>query len=57
MTRIVNSRAYDVTVVGAGLGGATCAGFIAKAGMKTLLLEKNDRPGGKALTVSKEGFR
>jgi len=53
----MKSRAYDVIVVGAGPGGATCAALLAKAGIKTILLEKNDRPGGKALTVSKEGFR
>ena len=50
-------KAYDVIVVGAGPGGAACAALLAKAGVKTLLLEKNDRPGGKALTVSREGFR
>ena len=53
----MKSTVYDAIVVGAGPGGAPCAALLAKAGMKILLLEKNDRPGGKALTVSKEGFR
>jgi phytoene dehydrogenase-like protein len=53
----VGDKTYDVIVVGAGPGGAACAALLAKAGVKTLLLEKNDRPGGKALTMSREGFR
>jgi phytoene dehydrogenase-like protein len=48
---------YDAIVVGAGFGGAACAALLARHGLKTLLLDKNDRPGGKALTVSREGFR
>ncbi len=47
---------YDVIVVGAGFGGAACAALLARHGLKTLLLDKNDRPGGKALTMSREGF-
>jgi len=52
----MTSAAYDVIVVGAGPGGAACAALLAKQGMKTLLLEKNDRAGGKALTISRNGF-
>jgi phytoene dehydrogenase-like protein len=48
---------YDAIVVGAGFGGSACAALLAKHGLKTLLLDKNAQPGGKALTVSKEGFR
>jgi phytoene dehydrogenase-like protein len=47
---------YDVIVIGAGPGGAACAGLLAKDGMKVLLVEKNDRSGGKTMTVSKDGF-
>jgi phytoene dehydrogenase-like protein len=48
---------YDAIVVGAGFGGATCAALLAKHGLKTLLLDKNAQPGGKGLTVSRDGFR
>ena len=48
---------YDVIVVGAGFGGAASAALLAKHGLKTLLLDKNAQPGGKAVTISKEGFR
>ncbi len=47
---------YDVIVVGAGFGGASCAGLLAKRGLKVLLVEKNARAGGKAMSLSKNGF-
>jgi len=46
---------YDVIVVGAGFGGSTCAALLAKRGLKVLLLEKNNRAGGKAMTLTKGG--
>jgi len=48
---------YDVIVIGAGFGGATCAALLAHRGVRTLLVDKNAIPGGKALTMEKEGFR
>ncbi len=48
---------YDVIVIGAGIGGATCAALLARRGIRTLLLDKNAIPGGKAMTVAKDGFR
>lgn len=47
---------YDIIVVGAGFGGSACAALLSKRGLKTLLLEKNAVVGGKAMTMSKEGF-
>jgi len=47
---------FDVIVVGAGFGGAACAGLLAKRGRKVLLLEKNAKAGGKAMAFSKNGF-
>ena len=47
---------FDVIVVGAGFGGAACAGLLAKRGKKVLLLEKNAKAGGKAMAFSKNGF-
>lgn len=47
---------YDVVVVGAGFGGATCAGLLAKRGLKVCLIEKNARAGGKAMVFSKGGY-
>lgn len=48
---------YDVIVIGAGFGGVTCAALLARRGVRVLLLDKNAIPGGKAITMSKHGFR
>jgi len=45
-----------VIVVGAGPGGCACAALPAKWGLRLLLLEKNDRVGGKSLNMHREGF-
>lgn len=44
------SERYDVIVIGAGLGGLTAAATLAKAGRKTLLVERNFGVGGAAST-------
>jgi prolycopene isomerase len=49
-------KTYDVIVIGAGFGGSSCAGLLAKRGLKVLLVEKNSRAGGKAMSISKNGF-
>ena len=47
---------YDVIVVGAGFGGSSCAALLARRGLKVLLLDKNAKAGGKAMSLSKKGF-
>lgn len=47
---------YDAIVVGAGVGGATCAALLARRGLRTLLVDKNGIPGGKAITTRGGGF-
>lgn len=36
----------DVVVIGAGIGGLTCANYLAKAGARVVLVEKHHVPGG-----------
>jgi phytoene dehydrogenase-like protein/acyl-CoA thioesterase FadM len=43
---IEKSESYDVIVVGAGIGGLTAAGLLAKRGAKVLVVEQHDKPGG-----------
>ncbi len=53
----MTGKNYDVIIIGAGPGGVTCGALLAKWGMKTLVVDKNSRPGGKMITLSKNGFR
>lgn len=47
---------YDVIVVGAGNSGLSAAAHTAKAGLKTLLLEKHNLPGGAATSFRRGRF-
>ena len=50
--------AYDVIVIGAGHNGLTCGAYLAKAGLKTLVLERRAIFGGAAVTEEfAPGFR
>lgn len=44
--------AWDAVVVGAGVGGLSSAVLLAQMGMKTLVVEKEDRVGGRALSLA-----
>lgn len=48
---------YDVIVVGAGPGGSSCGALLAKRGLKVLIVDKNPQPGGKHMTLTRDGFR
>ncbi|MGB5685249.1 MAG: FAD-dependent oxidoreductase [Candidatus Electrothrix sp.] len=48
---------YDVIVIGAGLGGLSCASLLAMNGLKPLVIEKQDVPGGYASSFQRQiGF-
>ncbi len=46
----VSKSEYDVVVIGAGHNGLTNAAFLAKAGLRVLVVEKNDWIGGAAVS-------
>ncbi|MDR9856351.1 FAD-dependent oxidoreductase [Paenibacillus sp. VCA1] len=45
----------DVAIVGGGIAGLTAAIYAAKAGKQTVLIEKQERMGGRAITNQKNG--
>jgi phytoene dehydrogenase-like protein len=40
------ASAYDVVIVGAGVGGLACGAYLAKAGVSVLVVERHSIPGG-----------
>jgi all-trans-retinol 13,14-reductase len=46
---------FGAVILGAGLGGLSCAAAFARQGFKTLVLEKHDKPGGYATTFQRAG--
>ena len=49
---------YDVVIIGGGHNGLTCAAYLARAGRRVVVLEKNDVVGGAAITEEfHPGFR
>ena len=46
----------QVIIIGSGFAGLSAAAFMAKAGWKVTVLEKNDQPGGRARQWKSDGF-
>lgn len=44
------SNSFDVVIVGAGHNGLVCGGYLARAGLKVVVLERSDRIGGACVT-------
>ena len=47
---------YDAIIIGAGIGGLVCGCYLAKAGMKVLIVEKNAKPGGYCTSFKRGEF-
>ena len=51
-------EAYDAAVIGAGVEGLTAAAMLARAGLRTIVCERNAEPGGRCQTTEfHPGFR
>ena len=50
------SQKWDIILVGAGIGGLTAAAYLAKAGLRVLVLDRNPHPGGTAYAYHRKGF-
>lgn len=55
MSRL-SGEAYDVIIIGAGISGLVCGCYLAKAGMKVLVVEQHDKPGGYCTSFKRKGF-
>ncbi len=49
-------RAYDVVVVGAGVGGLVCANLLVREGLRVLLVEQHYMAGGYCSTFRRGGY-
>jgi len=53
----MSERKYDVAVIGSGIGGLASGALLAHSGYKTLVVEKQDRIGGRFSIEDYEGFK
>jgi all-trans-retinol 13,14-reductase len=51
------SSDYDAIIIGSGLGGLSCASYLAKHGQKVLVLEKHSLPGGYATSFRRGDYK
>jgi len=51
-----NRDMYDAIIIGAGIGGLVCGCYLAKAGMKVLIVEQHNKPGGYCTSFKRQGF-
>jgi prolycopene isomerase len=52
----VSKKAYEVIVIGSGMGGLTAAALLARKGWSILLLEKEKQVGGYVVSFKRSGF-
>ena len=51
------NKKYDVIIIGAGIGGLVCACYLAKAGLRVMVIEKHDKPGGYCTSFKRKGYK
>ncbi len=53
----MKNKTYDVAVIGGGPNGLICAAYLARAGLKVILLERRHETGGGLDTLELAGFK
>jgi len=53
----MKNKEYDVAIIGAGPNGLTCGAYLAKAGLKVIVLEARHETGGGLDTLEFAGFK
>ncbi|MBN2119922.1 MAG: NAD(P)/FAD-dependent oxidoreductase [Candidatus Omnitrophica bacterium] len=48
---------FDAIFVGSGIGSLICANYLSKAGLKVLIIEKHDKPGGYCTSFERKGYK
>ena len=51
-----SQNTYDAVIIGAGIGGLVCGCYLAKGGMKVLIAEQRNKPGGYCTSFKRKGF-
>ncbi len=51
-----SANEYDAIIIGAGIGGLVCGCYLAKAGMKVLIAEQHNKPGGYCTSFKRGEF-
>jgi phytoene dehydrogenase-like protein len=52
----LDKDAYDVIIIGAGIGGLVCGSYLAKAGLKVLIAERHVKAGGYCTSFRRKEF-
>jgi len=52
----LKTKKYDAIIIGGGISGLICGCYLEKAGLKVLIVEKNQKVGGYCTSFSRQGF-
>ncbi|OGW85115.1 MAG: hypothetical protein A2987_04550 [Omnitrophica bacterium RIFCSPLOWO2_01_FULL_45_10] len=53
---MIKHQNYDVIIIGSGIGGLVCGCYLAKHGMKVLIIEKHTQTGGYCTSFTRDGY-